>query len=123
MTEPKRSLYFPYDEDESPEFIAEPYQSKLGDGCIEYLSVSPSLTLMYQIIDPFAPANPHLVQYGGICTNIPGPAVLIGNDSDGDDADVPEDILDSLEEILVDDIRERIGLTQSIGNIIYASNK
>ena len=70
----------------------------------EFICISPSLSIIYNIIDHKRP-NCHLIKYNNLF--IPGDAYIIANDDNGDEDDVDENLLLNLDNILKQDDIQR----------------
>lgn len=69
----------------------------------EYLAISPDLYLMYNS-DTGDIYNLYLLKFG---LRIPGDAIIFATDDQGEQTDIPEDLLEKLPEILGEDKKKR----------------
>lgn len=80
----------------------------------EYLSLSPNHCLLYNINRSDPTPNEGLAKYGGIVTNIPGDAVLIKCDEEGENVDIEGNILELLPELIANDVKQRANFLENL---------
>jgi GTP cyclohydrolase III len=73
----------------------------------EYLTISEYHSVIYNINRVDTSPNKTLTMYGGILENIPGDAIILQCDSDGETVNIDDNILDNLKNIIKDDIKQR----------------
>lgn len=85
----------------------------------EYLVISPSHTVLYNINYKEQRTNINFEMYPySIVSGIIGDAIICQNDSDGNEIDIDPNILDNLTFLLVRDMEQRQAYRNMLGNIV-----
>ena len=84
----------------------------------EYLQISPSHLVMYDIHPRDTTPNQTLTSFGGIVANLPGDAIILKSDTEtGEEVDIEPNILELLPKMIQDDMKQRAAFLDHVRGI------